>query len=51
VGGLLVMVGTDAVLLEIEEAVSRDAFEADIRAALDEAEAETLALIDGAGTD
>jgi hypothetical protein len=44
-GGLAVGVATDYALLEIEEAVSREAFEAEIVAALDAAEAELLASL------
>lgn len=44
-GGLAVGVATDYALLEIEEAVSREAFEAEIMAALDAAEREFLAAL------
>jgi len=44
-GGLAVAVATDYALLEIEEAVSREAFGAEILASLDAAEAELLASL------
>ncbi len=45
VGGLAVGVATDYALIRVEEAVSREAFEAEILAALDAAEAELLASL------
>lgn len=45
IGGLALGVATDYALLRIEEGVSRDAFEAEILAALDAAEAELLASL------
>jgi hypothetical protein len=46
-GGLAIGVATDYALLELDEAVSRDDFEAQILAAIDEAEAEFRAALDG----
>lgn len=43
IGGLALGVATDYALIRIEEAVSREAFAAEILAAIDEAEAELLA--------
>jgi hypothetical protein len=45
VGGLAVGVATDYALIRIEEAVSREAFEAEILAAINAAEAELLASL------
>lgn len=44
-GGIGAWIATDYVLLGLEEALSRESFEAEIRAAIDEAEAEFLASL------
>jgi hypothetical protein len=49
VGGLGIGVATDWALLRLEEAISREAFEAEILAAIDAAEAEALAGLGVAG--
>ena len=45
VGGIAAMVGVDYGLLKLDEAVSREAFQAEIIAAINESEAEFLALV------
>jgi hypothetical protein len=45
VGGLVVGVGADFLLLKLEEELSRDAFQAEIVEAIDAAEAEFLAAL------
>ena len=45
VGGIAAMVGVDYGLLKLDEAVLREAFQAEIIAAINESEAEFLALV------
>jgi len=45
-GGVAVWIGVDYAMLRLEEEISRDAFEADILAAIAQTEAEIMAVLD-----